>query len=164
MPGSVVTSGGGGASSTSLRAAIDSSADVDRLLILFEQNNALVAEIKALLSQEEPAQQIISPFVQQPMLVARVEEPAESPLLEAPPGVRVHLQIAAWCNSSSASAVLEIVAGDGTEYLKIPIGRGNVGFFGKTSLPLGVSAILRLSVSGGTGYLNSAVGTIKDAD
>lgn len=154
MPGSAIFGGGGGVSSAALGRAIDTSADIDRILASLDGITALLAVRGG---------QTISPFVQQPMLTAIADSPAITPPIYPPTGdgEQLYIQVVGWLEDVAAIGTLEMMGSDGQQYLKIPL-RAGAGFTGKLALPIGIGVVITLSSSLGSGFLNYSVGTIKE--
>lgn len=154
MPGSTVLSGGGGGvSANAVKVGLDSSIDIDALLLG-------VREIRDALRLFAVGGLQPIPTLQ-PVITGVPGQAIQSALLAPPgPGKSLVVQIIAWYDSSAANGRVGILGSDGVQYLDTPIAN-RAGLSTKVKLQENLGGTITLSAGGSTvsGRINYAVAT-----
>jgi hypothetical protein len=152
MPGSSVFSGGGGGvSATAVKIGLDSSIDIDALLLGVHEIRDAIRLFAVGGLQPIPTLQ--------PVISGAPGQPIQSALLAPPgPGKALVVQIIAWYDSSAANGRVRIDGSDGVQYLDTPIAN-RAGLSTKVKLRENLGGIITLTAGGATvsGRINYAV-------
>lgn len=153
MPGSIVTSGGGGGvSSAAIQAGINKASDIDLIIALLQETRDALQLLAVGGLQPLPTLQPKISGAPGQEITAQIEAPGV--------GRSIVIQIIAWYDSSAANGKLVITGTDSQIYLDTPISNRS-GLSIKIKLGAGLGCEIAMASGGNaiSGHLNYAIST-----